>query len=80
MRPVRNTPAHTTDRLGELICSTCGQQFARSGLRPAKAELRLLDSFIMRAADGSAVLAGRSRRRSRRFAQVMRNGSRSIPH
>jgi methylenetetrahydrofolate--tRNA-(uracil-5-)-methyltransferase len=59
MRPVRNTPAHTTDRLGELICSnSLGSNLPDRASGLLKAELRLLNSFIMRVADETAVPAG----------------------
>jgi len=59
MRPVRNTPAHTTDRLGELICSnSLGSNLPDRAGGLLKAELRLLDSFVLRCADETAVPAG----------------------
>lgn len=59
MRPVRNTPAHVTDKLGELICSnSLGSNLPDRAGGLLKAELRLLDSFILRCADDSAVPAG----------------------
>lgn len=59
MRPVRNTPAHVTDKLGELICSnSLGSNLPDRAGGLLKAELRLLDSFILRCADESAVPAG----------------------
>ncbi len=59
MRPVRNTPAHTTDKLGELICSnSLGSNLPDRAGGLLKAELRLLDSFILRCADETAVPAG----------------------
>jgi methylenetetrahydrofolate--tRNA-(uracil-5-)-methyltransferase len=59
MRPVRNTPAHTTDQLGELICSnSLGSNLPDRAGGLLKAELRLLDSFILRCADETAVPAG----------------------
>jgi methylenetetrahydrofolate--tRNA-(uracil-5-)-methyltransferase len=59
MRPVRNTPAHQTDQLGELICSnSLGSNLPDRASGLLKAELRMLNSFIMRAADETAVPAG----------------------
>lgn len=59
MRPVRTTPAHVTDKLGELICSnSLGSNLPDRAGGLLKAELRLLDSFILRCADESAVPAG----------------------
>src|SRR5512143_2395175 len=59
MRPQRNTPAHTTDQLAELICSnSLGSNLPDRASGLLKAELRLLNSFIMRCADETAVPAG----------------------
>ena len=59
MRPVRATPAHKTDRLAELVCSNT---FKSTELTNAhgllKAEMRLLGSLILEAADGARVAAG----------------------
>ncbi len=71
MRPQRNTPAHTTDQLAELICSnSLGSNLPDRASGLLKAELRLLDSLIMRAADETAVPAGGALAVDRdRFAQ-----------
>ncbi|MFN8595756.1 MAG: methylenetetrahydrofolate--tRNA-(uracil(54)-C(5))-methyltransferase (FADH(2)-oxidizing) TrmFO [Anaerolineae bacterium] len=59
MRPLRNTPAHVTDQLAELICSnSLGSNLPDRASGLLKAELRLLNSFIMRCADETAVPAG----------------------
>jgi methylenetetrahydrofolate--tRNA-(uracil-5-)-methyltransferase len=59
MRPQRNTPAHTTDQLAELICSnSLGSNLPDRASGLLKAELRLLNSLIVRAADATAVPAG----------------------
>jgi len=59
MRPVVTTPAHKTDRLAELVCSNT---FKSTELTNAhgllKAEMRLLGSMVLEAADGSRVAAG----------------------
>jgi methylenetetrahydrofolate--tRNA-(uracil-5-)-methyltransferase len=59
MRPVATTPAHKTDRLAELVCSNT---FKSTELTNAhgllKAEMRLLGSIILDAADGARVAAG----------------------
>jgi len=59
MRPTRMTPAHHSDRLGELVCSN---SLRGAGLHNAvgllKEELRLVDSLFMAAADAHAVPAG----------------------
>jgi len=73
MRPQRNTPAHTTDQLAELICSnSLGSNLPDRASGLLKAELRLLDSLIMRAADATAVPAGGALAVDRdRFAQLV---------
>jgi methylenetetrahydrofolate--tRNA-(uracil-5-)-methyltransferase len=59
MRPARQTPAHATDRLAELVCSN---SFRSASLSNAvgliKEEMRRLDSLTMRAADAARVPAG----------------------
>lgn len=59
MRPVRTTPAHRTDGLAELVCSNT---FKSTELTNAhgllKAEMRLLGSLILEAADTARVAAG----------------------
>lgn len=59
MRPVVSTPAHKTDRLAELVCSNT---FKSTELTNAhgllKAEMRLLGSMILEAADVARVAAG----------------------
>src|SRR5688572_15427311 len=59
MRPVRPTPAHKTDRLAELVCSNT---FKSTELTSAhgllKAEMRVLGSLILEAADEARVAAG----------------------
>jgi len=59
MRPQRSTEAHVSDSLAELVCSN---SFRDGSLRTAvgvlKAEMRALDSLIMRIADRTSVPAG----------------------
>ena len=71
MRPVRTTPVHRTDRLAELVCSN---SFRGAALDNAvgllKAEMRRLESLVMRVADASRVPAGGALAVDReRFAQ-----------
>jgi methylenetetrahydrofolate--tRNA-(uracil-5-)-methyltransferase len=59
MRPVRHTEAHATDQLAEIVCSNS----LRSDLLSApagllKAEMRQLDSLIIRIAEAHRVPAG----------------------
>ncbi len=59
MRPVRGTAAHKTERLAELVCSNT---FKSTELTNAhgllKAELRLMGSVILSAADDARVAGG----------------------
>jgi methylenetetrahydrofolate--tRNA-(uracil-5-)-methyltransferase len=59
MRPVRCTPVHHSDRLGELVCSN---SFRSASLDTAvgllKDEMRRLGSVVMEAADQTSVPAG----------------------
>ena len=59
MRPVRQTPAHQTDRLAELVCSN-SLKTDQEGAAPwlLKEELRRLDSLLMRAANTARVPGG----------------------
>lgn len=59
MRPVRSTPAHTSDRLAEIVCSNSlksDQAFNASWL--LKEELRRMGSLLMRIAGSVRVPAG----------------------
>ncbi|GIK43616.1 MAG: methylenetetrahydrofolate--tRNA-(uracil-5-)-methyltransferase TrmFO [Chloroflexota bacterium] len=59
MRPLRQTPAHVSDRLAELVCSnSLGSDLPDRAPGLLKAEIRQLDSLIMQAADEAAVPAG----------------------
>jgi methylenetetrahydrofolate--tRNA-(uracil-5-)-methyltransferase len=59
MRPVRTTAAHQTDKLAELVCSNT---FKSTELTNAhgllKAEMRLLGSIVLEAADEARLPAG----------------------
>src|SRR5207237_3434448 len=59
MRPVRMTPAHQTDRLAELVCSNTFKStdpLHAHGL--LKAEMRLLGSIVLQAADEARIPGG----------------------
>jgi methylenetetrahydrofolate--tRNA-(uracil-5-)-methyltransferase len=59
MRPQKQTPAHKTDLLAELVCSNSlksDDPTTAAGL--LKAELRLLQSLIIRCADEARLAAG----------------------
>ena len=59
MRPVRRTPAHKTDRLAELVCSNTFKSTELSNAHGLlKAEMRVLGSVILTAADEARVAAG----------------------
>lgn len=59
MRPVKQTPAHHTDKFAELVCSNSLRANAlTNAVGVLKEEMRHLDSAIIAAADESSVPAG----------------------
>ncbi len=59
MRPVRQTPAHHTDKFAELVCSnSLRANNLTNAVGVIKEEMRLMDSVIIRAADECSVPAG----------------------
>jgi methylenetetrahydrofolate--tRNA-(uracil-5-)-methyltransferase len=59
MRPVRETPAHKSDRLAELVCSNTFKSTELSNAHGLlKAEMRGLGSLILACADEARVPAG----------------------
>ena len=59
MRPMRGTSAHKTDRLAELVCSnTFKSTEATNAHGLLKAEMRLLGSIVLQAADAARVPGG----------------------
>ena len=59
MRPVKQTPAHHTDALAELVCSnSMGNRSLETASGLLKEELRRLGSVIIRCADANSVPAG----------------------
>ena len=59
MRPVRGTPAHRTDRLAELVCSNTFKSTETSNAHGMlKAEMRLLGSVVLQAADEARIPGG----------------------
>jgi methylenetetrahydrofolate--tRNA-(uracil-5-)-methyltransferase len=59
MRPLRPTPVHTTDRLGELVCSNSLRgDVLSNAVGLLKREMEVLDSLIIRVARAAAVPAG----------------------
>jgi len=59
MRPVKQTPAHHTDKFAELVCSnSLRANNLTNAVGVLKEEMRILDSVIIKAADECAVPAG----------------------
>lgn len=59
MRPVKQTPAHHTDKFAELVCSnSLRANNITNAVGVLKEEMRRLDSLIIAAADKCAVPAG----------------------
>ncbi|CEG26816.1 FADH(2)-oxidizing methylenetetrahydrofolate--tRNA-(uracil(54)-C(5))-methyltransferase TrmFO [Bacillus sp. B-jedd] len=59
MRPVRQTPAHHTDKFAELVCSnSLRANTLTNAVGVLKEEMRILDSVIISSADHCAVPAG----------------------
>ncbi|NPC92564.1 FADH(2)-oxidizing methylenetetrahydrofolate--tRNA-(uracil(54)-C(5))-methyltransferase TrmFO [Bacillus sp. WMMC1349] len=59
MRPVKQTPAHHTDKFAELVCSnSLRANTLTNAVGVLKEEMRLLDSVIIAAADHCSVPAG----------------------
>jgi methylenetetrahydrofolate--tRNA-(uracil-5-)-methyltransferase len=59
MRPVKQTPAHHTDKFAELVCSnSLRANTLTNAVGVLKEEMRRLDSIIIAAADKCAVPAG----------------------
>ncbi len=60
MRPVRTTPAHATANLAELVCSNSfrSDDADMNAVGLLHAEMRRMDSLIIRAADAQRVPAG----------------------
>jgi methylenetetrahydrofolate--tRNA-(uracil-5-)-methyltransferase len=59
MRGVRGTPAHKTDRLAELVCSNTFKSTETTNAHGLlKAEMRILGSMVLQAADEARVPGG----------------------
>src|SRR6185295_14359843 len=59
MRPLLKTPAHNTDRLAELVCSNTFKSTEVTNAHGLlKAEMRVLGSIVLEAADAARVPAG----------------------
>jgi methylenetetrahydrofolate--tRNA-(uracil-5-)-methyltransferase len=59
MRPVKQTPAHHTDKFAELVCSnSLRANSLTNAVGVLKEEMRMLNSVIIQSADASTVPAG----------------------
>ena len=59
MRPRKTTPAHTTDKFAELVCSnSLGSNLIDRAMGLLKEEMRRVGSLIIAAADATALPAG----------------------
>lgn len=59
MRPATTTPAHTTDQLAELVCSNTFKSLERTNAHGLlKAELGLLGSLLIEAAEAASIPGG----------------------
>jgi methylenetetrahydrofolate--tRNA-(uracil-5-)-methyltransferase len=81
MRPVRSTEAHVTGSLAELVCSNSFRDDSLdSAVGVLKAEMRALDSLVMRAADAVRVPAGSALAVDRvRFSEFVQREVESSP-
>jgi methylenetetrahydrofolate--tRNA-(uracil-5-)-methyltransferase len=61
MKPVRMSPAHGSEELAELVCSnSLRANGTANAVGLLKEEMRRLDSIVMKAADATAIPAGRA--------------------
>ncbi|MDR1137416.1 MAG: methylenetetrahydrofolate--tRNA-(uracil(54)-C(5))-methyltransferase (FADH(2)-oxidizing) TrmFO [Synergistaceae bacterium] len=61
MRPYKSTPAHSTGKLAELVCSnSLGADTVSSPAGILKQELRMLDSLVIGCADRAKIPAGKA--------------------
>jgi len=81
MRPRKYTPAHTTDKFAELVCSnSLGSNVEDTPAGILKNELRRFKSLVMQCADEHAVPAGRALAVDREsFSQCVTEKLRSHP-
>lgn len=81
MRPKRQTPAHQTGNLAELVCSnSLGSALPDRASGLLKNELRRLNSLLLRCADQAAVPAGGALAVDREaFAQAVENAIENHP-
>jgi methylenetetrahydrofolate--tRNA-(uracil-5-)-methyltransferase len=81
MRPVRGTAAHKTDRLAELVCSNTFKSTETTNAHGLlKAEMRMLGSIVLEAADLARVPGGSALTVDRElFAQAVDDRVRAHP-
>lgn len=82
MRPIKQTPAHISSHLAELVCSN---SFRSNSITNAVGllhqELRSLDSIIINAADQASVPAGGALAVDRvEFSKIVENSLNSLPN
>jgi methylenetetrahydrofolate--tRNA-(uracil-5-)-methyltransferase len=59
MKPLKHSPAHSMDTFAELVCSnSLRSDRLENAIGLLKAEMRLMDSLIMRCADAARIPAG----------------------
>ena len=82
MKPVKTTPAHTTEYFAELCCSnSLRSDQLENAVGRLKEELRRLDSLIIRCADATRVPAGGALAVDRHgFARMVTEEIRNHPH
>jgi methylenetetrahydrofolate--tRNA-(uracil-5-)-methyltransferase len=82
MRPRWQTPAHLTDRAAEMVCSNSFKSDdAHSATGILKAEMRRMDSLILRCAEATRVPAGNSLAVDREaFSSAVTEALRSHPN
>ncbi|WCN39083.1 FADH(2)-oxidizing methylenetetrahydrofolate--tRNA-(uracil(54)-C(5))-methyltransferase TrmFO [Aneurinibacillus uraniidurans] len=82
MRPVKQTPAHHTDKFAELVCSnSLRANSLTNAVGILKEEMRRFSSIIMRSADNCSVPAGGALAVDRHeFAEAVTNSVRNHPH
>ena len=82
MKPVKTTPAHTTEYFAELCCSnSLRSDQLENAVGLLKEELRRLDSLIIRCADATRVPAGGALAVDRHgFARMVTEEIRNHPH
>ena len=81
MKPIKHSPAHTSDNFAELVCSNSLRSDALvNAVGVMKEEMRMMESLIMEAADATRVPAGSALAVDRHgFSEYVTNKIRSNP-